>query len=743
MRKSFPQFVQSEFHNFSKAIFNVFIFLPYFFSVNQFFRTLFSPWKNLISKKTQTGFTFQDLISRITFNIVSRGMGAMMRTFILIFYFITLICFMIVLPLLTFLFVMLVPFRFFIYTITESEQEKKERLKSDFIKSRLLKQENLKFVEAWYENYYHDYIEKSAWYELGNLFSTPPLGRDWTMGYTPTLDKFSDELTMNLSHFKGLIGREKEIKQIEQILSKTEETNVLVVGEEGVGKHTVIQGLAQRIYVGKTNIFLAYKRIIHLDMEQIISQASDVSQKEQILKDLLNEATNAKNIIILIDNFDKYIRPGSPIDLSGLIEPYAKSNALQFIGITTPFAYQKFLSTNDKINRLFEKVDVFEIEIEEAKTIMMNNVFEIEKKLQCIIPYESILEAVEKSNFYITDIPFPEKALVLLDRAAGNTVQIKKQQIVMPDTVDEVLSQKTHVPVKLDASMKDKLLNLEPLMKDNILFQDSAVTEVSTVLRKAFVIASTRKKPLASFLFLGSTGVGKTETAKILAQTIFGSQKELIRFDMSLYQRTEDIQSLIGDQNSGNPGLLSKAIREKPYGVLLLDEIEKADKNLLNIFLTLLDEGYFTDGFGKRVDGKNLIIIGTSNAGSDYLVKLIQQNETENLNKKMMNHIIEQKIFAPEFLNRFDGVITFNPLNKDGVRQIGIKMLDLIGRQIYASYKINIDVAPETLSNLIDKHYDPTFGARNLQRLIQYEIEDKISKLILANQVKEGDTISL
>lgn len=743
MRKSFPQFVHFKLHALSTVLFNLFIFLPYYFSVNQFFRTLFSPWRNLVVKRTQTGFSFEDFFSRLSFNIVSRCIGAIMRIIILIGYFFILIAYVLAIPFIVIVSLILLPFQFVIYTTTSSEAEKKQQYKEQFVKTRTLKPENQPQVEAWFEQYYKNFIETSAWYEVKNLFSTRPIGRDWSMGYTPILDKFSRELTIEASHFKGLIGRQKEIVQIEQILTKTQETNVLVVGEEGVGKHTIIQGLAQRIYSGETNMLLAYKRILHLDMEQIISQSTDTAQREETIKELFQEAKNAKNIIILIDNFDKYIKTGSPVDLTTIIGTYAKGNKIQFIGITTPFLYQKFINPNETINRLFEKVDVYEISKEEATTIIMNNVFEIEKKISCLIPYETIIEAVNKSNFYITDIPFPEKALVLLDRAAGNTVQIKKQKIVLPEVVDEVLSQKTHVPVTLDISTKERLLNLEHLMKDNILFQDEALIGIATTLRKSFVIAASRKKPLASFLFLGSTGVGKTETAKILAQIFFKTQNALIRFDMSLYQQTSDIANLIGDQTTGNPGLMTKAIREKPYGILLLDEIEKADKNLLNIFLSLLDEGYYTDGSGKRVDGKNLIIIATSNAGSDYLTKLIQDKNTVDLNKKMMTYVIEKKIFTPEFLNRFDGVITFNPLSKEGVKAIGIKMLDLIKRQIFDSYKITVNVSPQTLDTLIEKHYDPTFGARNLQRLIQYEIEDKISKMILSNQVKEGGIINL
>jgi ATP-dependent Clp protease ATP-binding subunit ClpA len=343
---------------------------------------------------------------------------------------------------------------------------------------------------------------------------------------------------------------------------------------------------------------------------------------------------------------------------------------------------------------------------------------------------------VEKSDYYITYIPFPEKAIELLDLTC---IYAKKNnmKIVSPDIVDQILTEKTHIPTTVTDSMRSKLLNLESLLKEKIVQQDTAIDELSQALRRSFLLIGKRKKPLACFLFLGPTGVGKTETAKTIASTFFGSDKYLIRFDMSLYQSKNDIPTLIGSADNNNPGLLSKALRENPYGVLLLDEIEKADKDLLNIFLTMLDEGYFTDAFGKRVDGKNLVIIATSNAGSDIIFK-------ENVaGHSLVNLLVEKRVFSPEFLNRFDGIISFSPLEFAAVAKIAKKMIDRINIDIDNLYKVKLEVSDAFLNEILKQGYDSKFGARDIERIIRKRIEDSVARLILENKVKEGDIIRL
>jgi len=322
-------------------------------------------------------------------------------------------------------------------------------------------------------------------------------------------------------------------------------------------------------------------------------------------------------------------------------------------------------------------------------------------------------------------------------------VKNTNSQTVTPNIINIVLSEKTHIPTSLTGEMKKKLITLEQLLGSRVIYQTEAVQKLAGAMRRSFILLGKRRKPLASFLFLGPTGVGKTETAKALADIFFGSNKFLLRFDMSLYQTTADIKTLIGSIESSMPGLLSNAIRENPYAVLLLDEIEKADKDLLNIFLTLVDEGYFTDGFGKKVDCKNLIIIATSNAGADYIYKKQTSLIASVKESDLIDYLVSQHLFSPEFLNRFDGVVTYRPVTEQSIFTLASKMIDTIKETIYKLYKIHITVTDETLKSVVAKGYNPAFGARNLERVITQELEDKIAKLILEEKAKEGDTISL
>ncbi len=616
---------------------------------------------------------------------------------------------MVGLPFMALVFFFLIPFFYLINMFTKTPEQEKEIIKEKFISIRLLKEENRQAVNVWFEKYYENHLEKTQWWKLSNLFSIPPLARDWSVGYTPNLDEFTNDLASSkyLHHLNNIVDREKEILEIEQILVKNNEANVIIVGEEGTGKHTIIDALAKKIYLGKTNVHLMYKRILKLNMEKVLSKFTDQKQRENFIEELLQEALEAKNIILFIDDFNKYM------EFYSSLGKFSKTDSLHLIATTTPFLYQKFVMPDDKIVQNFNKVDVFEVGRKEALDILLEKFSDFEDFHHVTIAYETIVEAIEKSEFYITYIPFPEKAVDLLDNAC---VYAKNNTLVTPEFIDAVLSEKTHIPTVINSQMKEKLLNLESLLASIVLEQNEALEKLSASLRRSFLLIGKRKKPLATFLFLGPTGVGKTATAKAISEVFFSHS--LIRFDMSNYQSKYDIPKLIGDVSNNEPGLLSAAVREKPYGVLLLDEIEKADKDLINIFLTVIDEGYFTDGLGHHVDCKNLLIIATSNA------------KNEN-------------IFSPEFLNRFDGVITFNQLSSKTLLVIAKKILDELIRDVYQLYQVKLTINDATIQDLAKKGYDPKYGARNLERVIRDEIEDKIAKLILQDKVKAGESIAL
>lgn len=728
MHKSFFYFIKKNINNLFEAYVNLFLFFPYFFSIGPLLKTLFSPWKNLVSHNKKPGFSLEATLEDISLNTISCGIGFLMRLSMIVFFILLEAVYFITIPFIFILYIFLLPLLYLNYLLGKTDEEKKVILKKDFIARHLLKPENLSIVEQWFEWYYKELFTKTAWWKKENLFSLPPLARDWAVGFTPIVNQYSEEIiSFNHPKFKNIVDRQKEITSIEQVLTKSGETNVVIVGEEGVGKHTVIDALAKKIYEGKTASSLAYKRLLKLNLEKILTQFIDQKQREDFLEDLFVEAATAKNIILMIENLDKYVADGpGRIDLTTVLEKYAKYNTVQFIGTTTPFFYQKFIFNNEKISRLFTKIDIHEVSENEAMEILLETAPYFEEKNRLFIPYETIKNTVEKSEFYITHIPFPEKAIDLLDSACSYFHLHRKTDkkeiipVLLPDLIDTVLSEKTHIPTRLTEEMKQKLVGLETLLSQQVLYQEEAMEKLSAAIRRSFILLGKRKKPLASFLFLGSTGVGKTETAKALSRIFFGNEKYLVRFDMSLYQSKGDIPRLIGSIETNNPGLLSNAIRENPYAVLLLDEIEKADKDLINIFLTLLDEGYVTDGFGKKIDCKNLIVIATSNAGDDY-----------------------QKYFAPEFLNRFDGVITYHLLTSQLLGVLAKKMIAKVIETLYKLHHVKIIVSEATIQNIIDKNTQTEYGARNLERTISQELENKISKLILENRVKEGDTIQL
>jgi len=723
-------------------------FLPYYFSVTFLLKTLFAPWKRVYVTKTKPGFSFDEWARVLSFNIISSCIGCILRLSLIgIYLFIQILLFALCIPFAVLCIIVSILLLYPLTLVRQSEEELKVIAKNNFLRLRLLKEENRTIVEGWFEHYYQTYKQKKAWWSLSELFTIPPIARDWHMGYTITLDRYGKELTKPTPYIHHLIGRKKEIDQIEQILSKSGESNVVIVGEEGVGKQTIIEELAKRIYYGQTIGPLVYKRMILVMMESILSEHVDQNQKEELFRQVFSEAADAGNIILVIREIDRYVsREVGRIDLSSVIEPFAKTNTIQCIGITTSFLYQKYLYPNEKIRRIFQKIDVASVSTEQALQILMDAAHTFEKKFNVILPYETLQAIVERSEYYITYIPFPEKAIELLDEICATISHDKKPgslSIIQPSMVDTVLSQKIHVPTTLSEDTKQKLNTLESVLSGEIIDQEEAIQKTTSTLRRSFLLINKRKKPFASLLFLGPTGVGKTQTAKTIAQFFFGSEKHLYRFDMSSYQSKDDIPLLIGSIDKNQPGLLAQSIRNNPYGVLLLDELEKANKDLLNIFLTIIDEGYFTDGFGKPVDCKNLIIIATSNAASDKIYQDLSGQKQQQADGWLINYLISEKIYSPEFLNRFDQVILYKPLEKESIFKIAQKDVRTIEQTIQKLYHIKITVSNEFLTKLIDQGYDRKFGARNLERLIHDHIEDTIAKLILEKKVQEGGSITL
>lgn len=611
----------------------------------------------------------------------------------------------------------------------------------NILKSKELKLDSIYHTARWYE-----ILKKTKdplIFDLEKIKNLPGVGYDWSYGYTYEFDKYASDVTRRNARYPILFGRERELKEIEKVLSKETENSVIVVGEPGVGRHILIQTLAHRIQTGNCVAALSKKRLLEIDMSKILASQKDPSSSEDLLSTLLKEADSAGNVICLLDEVDKHIGSSSVLDVSGILEKYEESS-LSFIGITTPNAYIKNIQKNKTIDKMFEKVEIappdnwtviYELAISVAPFL--------ERKFGITITFRAILKAVEDADKYITQTPFPAKAIELLEEICVYLKSETKMTTVLPYHVDEYLSHKLHISIgQIEKNEKEKLLQLEDILHQYVINQERAISSLSSALRRARLELISINRPRASFLFLGPTGVGKTETAKALARVYFESKERLIRFDMSQFQKEEGLERLIGSVKTGIPGELTSKLYENPFSLLLFDEIEKADSTVLNLLLTLVDEGYITDAQGTKIDGRNTIIISTSNAGSEIIRKKVTEGLSgETLQKDLIDYVLQKRIFSPEFLNRFDGVVVFSPLSEGHLREIARKMLYDLNKRLVPK-GVSVDINSDLIERLAYLGFDPAFGARAMRRAIEEKVTDEVVKKLLSQKPKNTQEIS-
>ncbi len=566
----------------------------------------------------------------------------------------------------------------------------------------------------------------------------PGIGQDWAYGYTPTLKRFTADLALSKFDIEDLIGREKELEVLQRTLSKDQNPNAILVGQPGVGKKTLAVGLSKLISFGKSMEFLLYKKVLLLDLDLLLAKTQAETQQNLIIA--LEEAKRAGNIILVIPSFEQFVSNDTGhINLTEVLSQHLTNNSIQIIGITDPFSYQKYILPNKIISNLFEKVEVDEVSKENALIIAQNKSLELESKYKISSSYEALEEIVKQTQDLITDVPFPQKAIDTLNETYVFGKNNKKKIITAAD-IDEILSQKTELPLgKLKTEEKEILSNLEEFLHKRVIGQDNAINKVAQALRRKRTGVEIKDSAIGTFLFLGPSGVGKTETAKALAQAYFGDENKMIRIDMSEFENEESIEKLIGGNE--NPGILTSSVRENPFCVLLLDEFEKANPKILNLFLTVFDEGYLKDTKGQSVSFKNTIIIATSNAGSEFIREHLENNSLSDLDKNLTEYLLSNKMFSPELINRFDGVIFYKPLTRGELGKIAVLILDRLNKKLQKDQEISINVNQQTIMKLVEKGYDPQFGARNLQRTIQEEVENKVASKILDGSAKKGSEV--
>jgi ATP-dependent Clp protease ATP-binding subunit ClpC len=610
-----------------------------------------------------------------------------------------------------------------------------------------LKVEDIESLVWWLESIESKIAERQRIWEYKNLVKTGTLAKEWAAGYTITLDRYSIDWTdiIRQKSFEEVIGHKEQIEQVERILARADINNALLVGEAGSGRGSIIQAIAQRSLFGESLPPINYKRVVEVDMVSLLSQAATNEQAEALLDKILQESISAGNIILVFNEFHNYVGSGiklGTIDISGILFPYLKSPQSLIIAVTTYAGLHRNIEQNPSLLSLFEKVEVPEISERETIMLLENLALFLENKYKKYVTYPAIREIVRLSDRYFPSIPFPKKAMDLMDEVMVYVAQSTKSQLVLPEHVAKVVFQKTQVPVgEIESKEREILLNLEKLIHQRIINQEEAVEEVSSALRRARADISVRKGPMGCFLFLGPTGVGKTETSKALAEIYFGSENRMIRIDMSEFQAITDIPRLIGSVDQ--EGLLTTQVWENPFSIVLLDEIEKAHPNVLNLFLQVLDEGHLTDGLGRKIDFKNTIIIATSNAGYLVILEALKKNKLMvEIKQELLDYLYKEGTFRPEFINRFDGVVVFKSLTKENLLDIAELLLQKLKKNLKEK-EIEFIITPPLKEKIVELGYDPIFGARQMRRVIQDKVENVLAQALLSGELKRGYRVQI
>lgn len=598
-----------------------------------------------------------------------------------------------------------------------------------------------------FKEYLEERIERNKkWWEYNNLLKFGSFGKEWSSGYTITLDNYSVDLTdlVRKSGYPEIFGHQKEIGAMENILSRTDKNNVLLIGEPGVGKKAIVQGFAARSALGVSLPDVNYKRTVILDLSTLLAQLGTTEEVEMTLDRIFKEVIAAGNVILTINDFHDYVenttRPGV-VDISGILAPHMQSPNFKVVALTTFSGLHKTIEQRPALLSLFEKVEVAEISEKETIMYLQEEALALEQKYKKFVSYPALRDVVSLSGRYIANTPFPKKAVDVLNELMIR-MTATKESVALPRDVAKILTEKTGIPVgDVEKKERQTLLGLEDLIHQRIINQEEAVKEVSSALRRARSEVSARKGPMGTFLFLGPTGVGKTETAKALAAIYFGSEEKMIRIDMSEFQDTKDIPRLIG--SPGEEGMLTTKVQEAPFSLILLDEIEKAHLNVLNLFLQVLDDGRLTDGLGRRVDFRNCIIVATSNAGYKIILEALKtKTEWLSVKQKMLDEFFEKGTFKPEFINRFDAVVIFKPLTKENLLAIAELSLQKLRKNL-KDKGIDFSTTIELKEKIVELSYDPTFGAREMKRVIQDRVENVLASALLSDQIKRGDSVEM
>jgi ATP-dependent Clp protease ATP-binding subunit ClpC len=569
-------------------------------------------------------------------------------------------------------------------------------------------------------------------------------------GWNTELRKYARSITSSVlskKHPPTVVGRAKEYEELLISLSKKGSNNVLFIGEPGTGKTSLIEFLAFNSHLGHVPQNITHMQIYELYVDRLLAGVTDRGALEERLITIIDEVIHAGNILLVIQNIENIFGAGGfDFDISGMLYQYLKSGDILLIGTTTQTAYKTHIASKDALASIFTTIQLPEPGKTEALFMLFEKIGHIEKEYRCEITYPAVKALIDYSDSYLTDRFLPGKAITLLESIATSHHLQGKNIHITKETVEEFISAQTHIllgePTKEE---KELLLDMENQLKQRVVSQPAAVEAISSAMRRVRSGMKTARRPIAVFLFLGPTGVGKTETAKALASVYFGNDDHMIRLDMSEYQTQDSIPKLlgesVGDEYAENA--FTEIVAQNPFSLILLDEFEKAHPQVLNLFLQVFEDGRLTDNKGRTVSFQNTIIIATSNAGSEYIrVHMKNVESQKERSKLLLDEIMKSRIYTPELLNRFDEVVVFNPLTKEALHLIAKQLLAEAFKPL-EDKKIVISADDILIQKIVDESYDEQFGARAIRRYITSTVAEFVSQQILQDKVQRGSVVTL
>ena len=574
------------------------------------------------------------------------------------------------------------------------------------------------------------------------------LGRDFSFGWSPLLNKVGTNISESIENghilHRQIEGHDEVINQMQHVLSQAGRRNACLVGEVGVGKTTLVYALAQKLLSAPKNMerSLRYKQIVELNAATLLARSRGSGEMESLLIRIFNEAIHAKNIIIFLDEAQLFLENGvGSVDLSSILLPVLEGGALPLITSMTDQQWLKLSQSNPALAQLLNRITVNPLDEDDTLRVMEDQIMLFEGRGNIVYMKQSLKEAYKLAQRFIRDQEFPGKALKLLESAMGFA---EDKYFITAKSIQLAVEKSVGVKVQVASTEqeRDVLLNLEGKIHERMINQSHAVKVVSDALRRARAGVRNQNKPIGTFLFLGPTGVGKTELSKALADVYFGGEDHLVRLDLNEFSRADDVSRLI-EVGATNSTSLTAQISKQPFSVVLLDEIEKAHPNVLNVLLQLLDEGMMRDSDNKEVSFRDAVVIATSNAGADKIRSHIESGESlEQFEDTFIDELIGSNIFRPEFINRFDEIALFRPLDVNELKQVVDLIVNAINKTL-ASQKIRVELTDDAKTLLANNGYDPRLGARPLRRTVQRSIENIMAQKLLSSQLTPGSVVVL